>query len=295
MSKKILAALVVPLLATACADDPYYAARTDTTQSVSYVPGGQFDIDRGVWGTQTITPPPGLVTTKQSDIVGRTIYDRDGQSALMIETVLADPRTGEARYAVTSSRDFGDYLVVPASVLRISPSMIQVDMTRRQLALMPRFTSGDLVARFPQHAFPGPVAIVPAPAYPAPVLGVPPVAVLPAPAPVYQYPVLPTPPAEALQLARRGSVVGLPVVDSSGQTVGYVDSLAIVPTSGEVRHVIVAGPSFGQGYYIAMPAMSTYLNTGRVVLMQTAPNWMQSLRYTAMQVQQVYGSLGVLG
>jgi hypothetical protein len=91
------------------------------------------------------------------------------------------------------------------------------------LVLAPKYSLAELERRYPRSA------VVAG----APVAPLPPVA---APAP------LPTV-AEPLQLVRRGSVVGYPVVDSVGHPVGTVEAVAAIPATGEVRYAVITGPS----------------------------------------------------
>jgi hypothetical protein len=100
------------------------------------------------------------------------------------------------------------------------------------------------------------------------------------------------PPSEPMQLVRRGNVVGYQVVDSYGQPMGIVDSVAAVPPSGEVRYLIVSGPSFGPGNFIAVPASEGQAQGSRVIVTGSAQGWLQTRRYRGDQVAQVFGALG---
>jgi hypothetical protein len=268
------------LLFVGCAvPESRVAVRTDTTPSVAFEPGvKQIDLARGLWGTQSITPPIGLVTVREGNLIGRTI-DADGVPYLTVEYLLVDPNTGDARYAVSTSNEFGDYLLVPLSALRITPWAVSLDATPRTLRTMPKFSAGDLEHRYPRTALAVPIA---APPPIAAVSVLPPAAVTAAPPP---HP-------EALQLTRRGSVVGYPVFDSYGQPIGTVDAVAAVAITGEVHYVIVAGPSFGVGNYIVVPATSARLAGERVMLVGGLANWTQAPRYRSEQVPQVFGALG---
>ena len=146
MNQKLLSTAALALLAAAC--EPYDQGnyvRTDTTPSVAFQPGvRQIDTEHGIWGTQSIMPPPGLVTVRQGDLVGRTIRDGGGQGQLYVEYLLADPTTGEARYAVASSNSFGGYLLVPLSALYNDGSTVSVQASGRQLELMPKYSLADI-------------------------------------------------------------------------------------------------------------------------------------------------------
>ena len=98
MIQKYSLSLLAALLATGCVGDPNGPVRTDTTKSVAYQGGmQQIDLTRGVWGTQSIDPPPGLVTVRQGDLIGRTVNDSSGTGVLTVEYLLVDPATGDAR------------------------------------------------------------------------------------------------------------------------------------------------------------------------------------------------------
>jgi hypothetical protein len=285
MIQKYSLSLLAALLATGCVGDPNGPVRTDTTKSVAYQGGvQQIDLTRGVWGTQSIDPPPGLVTVRQGDLIGRTVNDSSGTGVLAVEYLLVDPATGDARYAVTSSNQFGDYLLVPLSALRITPYAVSVDTTARTLAIMPRISGAALERRFPRTTLTGTIAPVGAMA------GFPPAGFAPVPGVAPNWPVSPN--AEQLQLVHRGSVVGYLVFDSFGQPVGTVDTVAARPGSGEVRYAIVSGPSFGPGYFIAVPAANAQTANGRVVITGSLANWDQAPRYHGDQIQQTFGVLG---
>ena len=282
MAYKATLAIAAALLASACAyQQSGGPVHTDATPSVAFQPGEhKLDLAQGIWGTQPITPPPGLVTVRQTNLIGRTVDSAGGAPYLTIKDLLVDPTSGNARYAVTTANDFGDYLVVPLSVMRISPMAVRVDATTETLKRMPRYTMAELESRYPRTTLTsGPVIIPPPPVLSA----IPPIS--PAPIP----PARPTTPP--LEMARTGSVVGYPVVDTANQSVGVVSAVAAVPSSGEVRYAIVSGPYFGTDTYIAVPASSMHMAGDRVVLNAPLAVWLQSQRYRSDQMPQVFGSL----
>jgi len=282
----MLALVALPLLAAACVGPDYAGpVRTDTTPSQAFQPGMRLDTERGIWGTQPIVPPPGLVTVRQGDLIGRTASDGSGNDILVINYLLADPMTGDARYAVGSSNTLnsGDYVIVPLSVLRVSGGSVSIDATERQLNLVPKYSQLDLERRYPMRTLTS--VVLPPPLYVAPGLS-------PAPIATGLPPVVA--PGEPLQLVRRGSVVGYPVVDSFGQPIGTVDAVATVPATGEVRYAIVSSPMLGLGNYIAVPSASTRADAGRVTVAGASATWLQQPRYRGDQVQQIFGPLGVV-
>lgn len=280
MIHKYSISLVAALMVAGCVGEPNGPVRTDTTKSVAYQPGvQQIDLTRGVWGTQSIDPPPGLVMVRQGDLIGRTVNDSSGTGVLTVDYLLVDPTTGDARYAVTSGNRMGDYLVIPLSALRITPYAVSVDASDRTLSTMPRLSGNELERRYPRTTLTGATApFGTATGFPSTAVSSP------------MWPVSPN--AEQLQLVHRGSVIGYPVVDSFGQRVGTVDTVAVRPSTGEVRYAIVSGVSFGPGNYIAVPAESAQTTGGRVIVAGSLANWDQAPRYRSEQVQQTFGVLG---
>jgi hypothetical protein len=272
----VVSLTVLPLLA-ACVPPDDGSVRTYTTPSTAFQGQTQIDYNRGVWGTQPITPPAGLVMVRQGDIVGRNIEDQNGNPMAWIEYLLVDPATGDARYAVASSNRFPDYVAVPLSAVRITSTSVLIDSGERTLALAPKMTLAELDRRYPRTVITTQTRV-----------GLPPVAVAPA------LPPAPMQVVEPLQLVRRGSVVGMPVVDASGQPVGHVDAVSAVPATGEVRYAVIAGPTLGLGQYIVVPAASTTATGGRVVLGGAPGSWFQAPRYRGDQVQVTYGALGTV-
>jgi hypothetical protein len=267
------APLAAVLALAGCVPPDDGLVRTDTTPSVAFQGARPIDFERGIWGTQPVTPPPGLVLVRQGHLIGRPVEDSAGNAIAWVEYLLIEPATAEARYAVAASNRFGDYVAIPLSAARVTPSTLVVDATERNLVLAPKFTVAELERRYPRTA----VAR-------APFAPLPPVAG-PAPLP---------PVAEPLQLVRRGSVVGYPVVDSIGHPVGTVEAVAAVPATGEVRYAVISGPSIGFGQYIVVPATTTSAAAGRVTLIGPPTQWATAPRYRGDQVQQNFGALGTV-
>lgn len=263
------------------------------TDAVPFQANAKLDMAGGTWGNQPLTPPLGLASVTNSDLIGRNIADSSGTNVLTIEKLLVEPATGNARYAVTSMNHFSDKVVIPFSAMQISPMQIRVDASKETLANMPKFASSELDRNYPATTLTQ-VVIVPSTSLYAPVVGqttpLPPVPVMASTVTTTTVPVG----VEPLQLARRGSVVGQPVYDSLGQSVGVVSAVAAAPSNGEVRYVLVSGPSFGAGNDIAIPAASASAASGRVVLSAPLAQWQQAPRYRAEVVPQVFGSLGTI-
>ncbi len=268
---------------------------TVRTDAVPYQANAKLDMVAGTWGSQPLTPPLGLISATNSDLIGRNVADTSGTNVLTIEKLLVEPTTGNARYAVTSMNHFSDKVVIPFSALQISPMQIRVDASKETLANMPKFASSELDRNYPAAALVAPVAVViPSTSLYAPTVT--PLSPLP-PVPVMSTTVTTTTVpvgVEPLQLARRGSVVGQPVYDSLGQPIGTVSAVAAAPSNGEVRYVLVSGPAFGAGNDIAIPAASASAASGRVVLSAPLAQWQQAPRYRAEVVPQVFGSLGTI-
>lgn len=263
--------LIAVLSLAACVPPDDGLVRTDTTPSVAFQGNRPIDYDRGVWGTQPMTPPVGLVLVRQGNLIGRPVEDANGNTIGRIEYLLIEPATAEARYAVAASNRFTDYVAIPLSAGRASPDALVVDASERTLVLAPKFTLAELDRRYPRSS------VIPAAPLP----------------PVASAAPLP-PVAEPLQLVRRGSVVGYPVVDSAGHPVGTVEAVAAVPATGDVRYAVIAGPSIGFGQYIVVPAATTSASAGRVVLIGPPTQWTTAPRYRGDQVQQQFGTLGTV-
>ncbi len=101
-------------------------------------------------------------------------------------------------------------------------------------------------------------------------------------------PIAPVPPAPVLSLMNSGSVVGYRVFDAGGQPIGYVQAVAVVRGTGEVRNLIVSSPNFGLGNYISVPAINAQTVGDRVVLNAPTVVWMQAPRYQTPQLSEMY-------
>jgi len=249
---------------------------------VSGVPN-QPDFAQGTWDGQAIVPAPGLLTAYQGDLIGRRVDNTAGPTPLTISATLVDPASAQAHYAVLAGPPDISPVIVPLNAMVIAPTSIQITATHATLHTLPNFPSlGALEAQYPRTVITTPVVVQ---SSPPPGLGaLPPV--LPAPAV--------TGGVGPLQMARVGSVVGLPVIDGSGTPVGRVEAVAILPATGEVRYAIVSGPSFGPGYYIAVPAAQAQAGAGQVVIAGTLSQWMQAPRYRGEQLPQAIGVIGML-
>jgi len=281
MTYKATLAIAASLLAAACTyPQSSGPVHTDTTPSVAFQPGeNKLDLAHGTWGTQPITPPSGLVTVRDTNLIGRTVEAAGGTPFLTVKDLLVEPTTGDARYAVTTANAFGDYLVVPLSVMQITPTAVRVDATAETLKRMPRFTAAELESRYPRTALRSAV-VLPPPAEFA--TAIPPLT--PSPLPAVQ------PAGRPLELVRSGSVVRYPVIDSDGRSVGVVEAVSAEPATGEVRYAIISGPRFGRGYYIAVPAGNMRLAGSQVVLNAPLAAWLQEPRYRDDQLEQRYGA-----
>jgi hypothetical protein len=233
------------------------------------------DLSRGTWSGQSLTPPSYLVRVDRPDLVGRPI-NAGQSSAMTVQYVLADPMSGQPQYvAASSNSEPGNYVILPYAQLSPAGNQLGVNTTPYTLAMLPHMTTVEL-ERYPLAAPPPTAALTLVPA----VSGLPPVA-------------QPLPPAALppLALVRRGSVVGMPVVDSLGQPIGQVEALATMPGTGEVRYAVISGPAFGIGNYIAVPSTSTQLVAGRVVVANTLGNLTQMPRYRGEELPQTLGAL----
>jgi len=240
----------------------------------------QPDFAQGSWDGQSIVPPAGLLTAYQGDLVDRRVDNTAGPTPLTVSATLIDPINAQPHYVVLSGPPDIAPVIVPLNALAISPAAIQMTATHYALRTLPNFpTLAALELQYPRTVITTPVVAQ----TPAALGTLPPVAPLPA-----------VSTAGPLQLARAGSVVGMPVIDSAGTPIGQVAAVAIVPATGEVRFAIVAGPSFGPGWYIAVPAVQAQAAAGQVVVTGTLNQWMQGPRYRGEQLPQAIGVIGYL-
>lgn len=244
----------------------------------------QPDFASGMWDGEPLVPPPGLLTAHQGTLMGAMIDNRAGPTPLVVKYELVDPSTAAPRYVVVSNRGYRDYIIMPLSAIHVGAGAAWTSVTEYSLSSLPQYDSvAALESHYPRTIVTTPVVVQPA------TPGAPMTAMLP--------PVVPAAPATTsgmLALAHTGSVIGYPVVDSIGQPVGQVASVAVVPTTGEVRYAIVSGPSFGIGNYIAVPVSETRMGAGRVVLNGPLASWTQAPRYRGEQLPQALGVMGSL-
>jgi sporulation protein YlmC with PRC-barrel domain len=254
MTKTIAASLAAALLLAACAADPVNFAQ-------------------GTWGPQPIVPPTGLVHSPYDGMVGATIATRSRLGALKVEAVLVDPRDGLVDYVIARPVErTTDLVAIPISAVESNSRGLYVDATDYTINALPHMT----VAQLETSYAPGSVAAAPGyagPGYYPPGVGPRPIA------------------GEQLRLSRRGNLVGSQVVDGAGAPLGTVSSVALRPATGEVRFLIVAGPTLGPDF-IAIPYGNSTPSNGRIVVNGTAAGWMQMPRYRGDQVVQVFGTLG---
>lgn len=227
------------------------------------------DLSQGMWDGESIVPPTGLATSRQSDLVGRAVTGANGAKLAIIDYVLVDPTSGSPRYAVASSNQSAEYAVIPMSALQVKGSSVWFAANDLTLARLPHYTLSELGQRYPATQATASSILPPAAALPHAALS-------PLPGD-----------GEPLTLAHQGSVVGYPVIDPLGSTIGSVDAVAAVPTTGEVRYVIISGPNLGLGNYIAAPASVARLSGDRLVLTE-APSALP--RYRSEQLSQSFGT-----
>jgi hypothetical protein len=240
------------------------------------------NLSNGTWNSQSLYPPPNLVRLERSDLFGRPINAGQTSGPMTVQQVLADPVSGAPQYvAATSATEPSSYLILPYSALHVGPGQITVDTTPRTLSELPHMTSVELEQRYRT------AVVVPAPPA-SPV-----VSALPGASPVVSGlpPAAPVLPNQTLLLVRRGSVVGMPAYDALGQQVGQVDAVAATPGTGEVRYAIITGPPIGVGSYITVPAASTQLVGGRVVVNSTLAALTQLPHYRSEELPPSLGAL----
>jgi sporulation protein YlmC with PRC-barrel domain len=260
MKKQLLLSLAAAVLVAACSTPSHEPSYRAEAANPGYASNGPIDYNRGMWGTQPLRPPSGLMISTQSSVVGRTLYDANGGSVGTVTAVIEDP-SYSLRYVVVSSSNFADDLVIPYTALTITDSGVTCNTTLTMLMQLPRYSYADLSQSYPVAA----AVVVPAAPLPGPV---PPVA-----------PVMP------LRLAYAGSIVGYSVTDSAGAPLGRVEAVAVEPASGQVRYAIVANPSFGLGSYIEVPADNARTVGSSVIVSGADADWMRAPRYTSDQLR----------
>ena len=243
----------------------------------------QPDFNTGLWNGESIAPPAGMLTAYQGPLIGRRVDNAAGATPFTVVATIVEPTAGRPRYVVLQGPLSPYLVIVPINALLISPTAIQLTATDYTLRTLPNYPSLEAVqSQYPRTVI---TAVVQPPPAPTPGL-------LP---PVLPPPVTGSPTAGGpLEFARSGSVVGMSAVDQTGAPVGEVAAVAVVPTTGEVRYAILAGPDFGPGYYVAVPAGQAISSQGRVVLSGTLQQWLQAPRYRGDQLPPAIGAIGTL-
>jgi hypothetical protein len=244
----------------------------------------QPDFAAGLWDGQTLVPQGGLLTAYQGSLIGRRVDNTAGPTPLAVAATIVDPVQAQPRYVALSGAPTAAAVIVPINALTIGPSAITITATDYTLANLPQFPSLAALERHYPRTVITSVAQPPQPPVTAGTL--PPVL----PPPVAGTVAVGTP----LQLARMGSVVGMPVIDSTGVAVGRVDAVAVVPNTGEVRYAVIDGPNFGPGLYVAVPATQAQVNAGQVVIAGSINQWLQAPRYRGDQISPAIGAVGTL-
>jgi sporulation protein YlmC with PRC-barrel domain len=271
----VLSTVLICLALPACAAPPASAPAS------AAVATQRIDLAAGVWDNQPLNPPAGLVAVTQSAyLVGNTVTDSNGVVVGQITQLLVDPATSQSWYAIVVSPRFPDYLAVPIAALHNAPSGVALDVPAQALVVVPRLAVADFSVRYPSTLLSSPLITPPlttlqGPMTPSPVITV----------------VTPSS-AEPLELVSHGSVVGFTVTDNAGRAIGTVNRLAIVPSTGAVRYLIVSGADFGSGNFIAVPAVSASTLNGQVILAASAATWFAAPRYQETQLRATYGTLG---
>jgi sporulation protein YlmC with PRC-barrel domain len=274
--RSLLSVVLASVALAACAAPPPAYAPPPAAISA-----GPINLAAGVWDNQQLTPPAGLVAVTQSAyLVGDTVTDSNGIVVGQVTQLLVDPTTSQSWYAVVASPQFPDYLAVPVAALHNAPPGVALDVPAQALIAVPRLAIADFSVRYPATLLSSPLIMPPLTTLQG--------AMTPGPVTVLASPS----PAEPLELVSHGSVVGFPVTDNSGRAVGIVNRLAIIPSSGEVRYLIVSSADFGSGNFIAVPAVSANTINGQVILAAPYATWAGAQRYQETQLRATYGSLG---
>jgi sporulation protein YlmC with PRC-barrel domain len=261
MKKQLVLSLAAAALVAACSTPDHQPSYRAEAANPTYASGpGPIDYNRGMWGTQPLRPPSGLMISTQSSVVGRTFYDANGASVGTVTAVIEDP-SYSLRYIVVSSSNFADDLVIPYTAITATDSGVTCNTTLTMLMQLPRYSYVSLEQTYPVAT----AAVVPVAPPPAPI---PPVAA-----------VMP------LRLAYAGSIVGYTVTDSAGAPLGRVEAVAVEPASGQVRYAIIANPSFGLGSYIEVPAGDARTVGSSVIVSGADADWVRAPRYTSDQLR----------
>jgi len=262
----------------------YYLVPADSAnQSLAYVPRSTTpDMNRGVWGTQPITPPPGLSMVEQGDFIGKTVYDGSGTSFGTVRRVLVDPANGLVHYFVISTPEVGGaYISVPASAL--DTSNMQIGMSAHDIRLMQAYSMGELERRHPPTRLNVPILVGPVAMVPVTTT-----MVTTAPAASTATTVVMTAP---YRMTQGGDWVGRAVTDPAGDLIGVVDYLLTDPGTGAVRQAAVSGGPIGRGNYVLIPAANLRLASGRLVADQSVPALLNGPRLHQAELIQRYGPI----
>lgn len=260
----------------------YYLVPAESVdRTIVHQPGSaSADLNRGVWGSQPISPPSGLVMAETGDLVGQKVYDGSGTSFGTIRRLLVDPRTGLAHYVVVSTPEVGGaYIPVPISAIELSS--MKIDMAADDIRLIQASSMGELERRYPVATLAVPLVVGP-------------VALAPTTTVVTTTPgvaagsgtVVTVPP---YRITQGGDWVGRAETDSSGELIGVVDYLLTDPAAGAVRQAAVSGGSIGRGDYVLIPAANLRMATGRLISDQSKAAVLSAPRLQQAELLQRYG------
>jgi len=296
-------ALAVVLFAAACAPAKREEAQVLTqTQSVAFTRDMKVDYANGIWGTQTMTPSSDLLLTKNSNLIGSRVSDRNGVSWGTVAFMMVEANQQQRpMYAVVAADGVSDtYIAVPMSAIRTAGGGVQVDTTVADMNRVPKYTFAGLQRRHAVAsnsaplvapvvatvatplitAAPGTVAVVPGAGVVAAPMVTTPMVVAAAPAAT----VMPAP--ESVNLSTRSDLVGRAFVDGYGNQIGTVNYVAVMPGTADARYVVVSGPMFGAGNQIFVPASQVHMSGGRVMADVPTATLAQSQRFQAGEMQR---------
>lgn len=254
----------------------YYLVPADRVDSATaYRPGSApFDLSRGVWGVQPVTPPAGFALVEQGELIGDAVYDGSGTSFGTIRRLLVDPATGLAHYAIVSTPEVsGAYIIVPISAIQLSN--MSIDMAARDIRLLPTYGMADLERRYPPSAMSTAAIVGPVVMVPASTAGLTPRTGTTAGTSTSPY-----------RMVQSGDWIGRSVVDSAGQMIGAVDYLLLDPATGAPQQAAV---TVGRGDYMLIPVANLRLQTGRLVAEQSAGALLSAPRLQQAELIQRYG------
>jgi sporulation protein YlmC with PRC-barrel domain len=240
------------------------------------------DLNRGMWGIQPLTPPPGLVMAETSDLVGRKVYDGSGTSFGTIRRVLVDPQTGLVHYAVVSTPEVGgSYIPVPISAIDLSS--MKIGMAADDIRLIQAYAMGELERRYPVATLSVPLVVGPVALTPATTVVTTTTTSAP---PAGATTIVTVPP---YRMTQGGDWVGRAVVDPSGELIGVVDYLLIDPATGAVRQAAVSGGAIGRNTYVLIPTPNLRLAAGRLHADQSIAALLNGPHLQQAELIQRYG------